>query len=146
MIEIDWHPTTRQLRRFGLSTAVFAGAIGAWAFWAKSLLGFDLSVAAADGTAIGLWCLAGTGLVLGLAAPRVLKPLYLALTVITLPIGFVVSWVVLLAVFALILTPLGLALRLLRRDPLQRRFEPEAETYWVDHPQPPTPDRYFRQF
>jgi hypothetical protein len=146
MIEIDWHPTPRQLRGFGLTTTVFAGAIGAWAFWGRSLFGFDLSDAGADGAAAGLWCLAGAGLALGLAAPRLLRPLYVVLTVITIPIGFVVSWAVLLAVFALVLTPVGLLLRLLGRDLLKRRLEPEAETYWVDHPQPPTPDRYFRQF
>ena len=31
-------------------------------------------------------------------------------------------------------------------DPMQRRFEPSAETYWIERSPPTDPDRYFQQF
>jgi hypothetical protein len=32
------------------------------------------------------------------------------------------------------------------RDPLARRFDRDAETYWVPREETPDPARYFRQF
>jgi hypothetical protein len=58
----------------------------------------------------------------------------------------VVSHVVLLLVFAVVVTPVALLLRLLGRDPLERRPDPRAATYWVDRKTEPDPRRYFRQF
>jgi hypothetical protein len=37
-------------------------------------------------------------------------------------------------------------MRALGRDPMQRQFEPEAATYWVEHDPATDPKRYFRQF
>ena len=49
-------------------------------------------------------------------------------------------------VFYVVLTPVGLIFRAIGRDPLHRRFEPTASTYWV--PREPARDaqRYYRQF
>jgi hypothetical protein len=49
-------------------------------------------------------------------------------------------------VFYLVFTPVGLVMRLLGRDPLQRRFDREAGTYWVDHVEPRSVEEYFRQY
>jgi hypothetical protein len=64
----------------------------------------------------------------------------------TLPIGLVVSFVMLGLFYFLLITPLGLVFRLLGRDPLHRRFDPKAETYWVEHQPADRPERYFQQF
>ena len=51
----------------------------------------------------------------------------------------------LVSIFALIFTPVGLALRLLRKDPLTQKLEPGAESYWL--PRKPTdPARAEKQF
>ncbi len=51
-----------------------------------------------------------------------------------------------LILFYLIFTPVGLIVRLIGRDALQRRFDGQAKTYWspleIDIPA----KRYFRQF
>ena len=53
---------------------------------------------------------------------------------------------VLYFLFFFMLTPVGLFFRLTGKDPLHRRFDPEASSYWTD----PRPRRgkesYFRQF
>ncbi|MBW2459320.1 MAG: hypothetical protein JRI68_32810 [Deltaproteobacteria bacterium] len=57
----------------------------------------------------------------------------------------VVSTVLLLALYYLVFTPIGLLARLFGYDPMGRRFERQARTYW----QPSQPRegvaRYFRQ-
>jgi hypothetical protein len=41
---------------------------------------------------------------------------------------------------------LGLLFRLVRRDPLGRKFDPRAKTYWHCRKPPDDLARYFRQF
>jgi hypothetical protein len=53
---------------------------------------------------------------------------------------------VLAMVYYGIFTPIGLGLRLMGRDPLRRRFDPQARSYWVDRRAPADVKRYFRQF
>ncbi len=72
--------------------------------------------------------------------------IYIAATVAAFPIGWVISHLVMGLFYYGILTPLGLVFRLMGRDPLQRRLDPEAKTYWTPHPGHNDPARYFRQF
>jgi len=54
-------------------------------------------------------------------------------------------YLLLVLVFFLVFAPVGLALRLLGKDPLQRRLQPEAETYWIPR-RPKDPKHIERQF
>jgi hypothetical protein len=50
-------------------------------------------------------------------------------------------------VFYTTVTPIGLARRLLGKDPLRRRFDRDAVTYWIERDPPgPAPDTMTRQF
>jgi hypothetical protein len=57
--------------------------------------------------------------------------------------GRVMGGVILTLVFVLVMTPLGLVLRLLGRDPLQRKWEPGAASYWIRSRQPGQVERLF---
>ena len=61
-------------------------------------------------------------------------------------VGIVVSNVIVAAVFYLAVTPIGLLLRLIGKDPLERRFDRSATTYWKPAEKNVAPGRYFRQF
>jgi hypothetical protein len=74
------------------------------------------------------------------------RAVYLVLTVVAMPIGFVVSFVLLAAFYFLLLTPVGLFFRAIGRDPLCRRFEREADSYWRPRKPSADADRYFHQF
>ena len=50
-----------------------------------------------------------------------LRPLFIGLSAVTMPIGIVVSYTVLAVVFYGVLTPIGLVMRLFGRDTMQRR-------------------------
>lgn len=145
MIELKLNPDARALRTFGGAALVAFGALGAAARWRGALLGIGLGEAA-DTVSLLLWGLAALCGVLALAAPRALLPLYVALSLITYPIGLVLSFVLLLVLFALVITPMGLVFRLLGKDPLQRRFDRDASSYWVPYRRRGGAERYFRQF
>jgi len=83
---------------------------------------------------------------IGWAVPATMRVLYLGMSHLGLPIGFVVSLVILTAVWYLVFTPIGLVLRLAGYDPLGRRFEPQRDSYWVERRTQPAVQRYFRQY
>jgi uncharacterized membrane protein len=63
-----------------------------------------------------------------------------------LALGTVTSPVLLGLVWILLFVPLGLIFRVAGRDPLQRRFPSERDTFWEPHPPPRDVRNYYRQF
>ena len=88
---------------------------------------------------------AGAG-VLFWVIPQIAKPFYLVWYFAACCIGIVVSNLLIAGFFYLVVTPVGLIMRLLGRDPMKRRFEREATSYWMDAEKGVDPKRYFRQF
>jgi len=136
-MEVEWHPTDRQLRVFG-----FSGLVASIA--AALILRFVWHV----GTFwAGLALTAGAGIFL---CSRISRPatrlLYVGLTLAAMPIGLVVSFVLLAGFYFLLLTPLALLFRLIGRDTMRRKWEPRAETYWTNHESAQTMERYLHQF
>ena len=145
MIELNLNPPPKTLRTFGLIGVVGFGLIGAMFFWQIGL-GKLPSAEAARTTAFVLWALGAYCGLFAAIAPAAVRPVYVVLTLITFPIGFVVSYIVMGIVYYLVLTPVGLIFRLIGRDAMNRRFDPAAETYWVERRRPESVKRYFRQF
>ena len=136
LIDINWKPNDRQLRQFAIAFLVFAGVAGGVLWW-RIGLGWPSKA---------LWIAGPIVAAIGLAFPRAIKPLYLGLTVVAFPIGFVLGYILLGLTYYLVVTPVGLAFRLLGRDPMRRKLDPEASTYWLERRRPEGPGRYFRQF
>ena len=44
------------------------------------------------------------------------------------------------------LTPIGLAMRVFRYDPMSRALEPDRKSYWIERDPQPDPKQYFRQY
>lgn len=81
------------------------------------------------------YVLAGLGaalVVLGTLAPVVLRPLYRVWMALALVLGFIMTRVILTLVFYLLVTPIGLALRLFGKDSMHRKLDPEASSYWIE--------------
>jgi hypothetical protein len=145
MVELNLRPETRQLRQFGWIALAAFGVIGAVVLFRGGLLGISFG-AAARPIAFALWTLGVLSGLLSLVWPEGNRPLFVALGVLTFPIGWVLSHVVLAVVFFGVLTPVGLLFRLFGRDPLERAFRPEMKSYWVDLPEVKDDGEYFRQF
>jgi hypothetical protein len=62
------------------------------------------------------------------------------------PFGWLLAHLLLAAIYFLLITPIGLILRIVRRDPLAREFEHEAQSYWTPRPANDDRSRYFRQY
>jgi len=137
LIEVQWHPTSKQLRVFGVG-GLLASIIAALVLhfvWGAALL-YTVVVLVAGATI----CLCS------LTSPAATRILYLGLTLVAMPIGFVVSIVLLAAFYFLLLTPVALVFRLIGRDALCRRFDAATESYWVPHKPSEDMERYFHQF
>ena len=86
-------------------------------------------------------------LVAALAIPSVLAPLNRLWLTIGLLLHRLVSPVVLGIIFFGVVTPTGLVMRALGKDPLRLKLEPRATTYWIDRqPRGPSPDSLRDQF
>jgi saxitoxin biosynthesis operon SxtJ-like protein len=125
---------TRQLRQFGLLVGGIFGAMGLWPLvWRHQ--------------SPRLWAMAlAVALVVpALVAPRVLAPAHRAWMALAEVLAWVNTRILLGLVFYLVVTPIGLLMRLLRRDPMRRQLEPAGESYRVRcTPRPAT--HMLRQF
>ena len=102
-----------------------------------------------SGDSVRAWSLAIaiTFLVAALALPSVLTGLNRIWLRFGLLLHRIVSPVVLGIMFFLVVTPTGLLMRLLGKDPLRLRYEETASTYWIDRTPPgPAPESLDRQF
>ena len=136
MIPIEHNPSRRQLTVFGLLWLVAFGILGAMSCWKSGSL---LKAGA-------FWTLGTVIPAAGLIWPEVLRIVYVSAAYSTFPIGLAVSFVILVMIYYLVLTPIGLALRLSGHDPMQRRFDRTAQSYWTPRKQEEKTERYFQQF
>jgi hypothetical protein len=111
----------REWRKFGLSSALVLALLTGLLCW-RGWVSRPAAVAALTGLlAVAL---------LAMARPRWLRGPYRAGMKVSHALGRVVAPLVLGVIFLLVLTPLGLVLRLLGKDLLRLRRNPGATTYW----------------
>ena len=137
LFELELRPEKHQLRSFGLFWLpgfCLLVALFAWLRYEQSQLALVLAAVAL------------VSILVSLVQPRILQPLFVILMVATFPIGIVVSHLLIAAVYYLVITPIGLLLRLGRRDAMKRRFPAGEESYWVERETVEDQGRYFRQF
>jgi hypothetical protein len=136
LIEINRNPSPRDLRWFGLIVALFCAVVGAVLWWR-----FDLPAAGRVAALVGLVLMAAY-----YALPPIRRAMYVGWMYLFFPLGFVLAHVVLAIIYFLVLTPVGLVMRLFRRDPMQRSLDRDADTYWEARDPNVPPERYFRQY
>jgi hypothetical protein len=86
-------------------------------------------------------------IVAALFAPILLRPLHKAWMILSFFLGGVMSRLILSLLFYLILTPVGLLLRLFGKDLLHLRRNPRAQSYWLERTvAAKTPEQYKRAF
>jgi hypothetical protein len=135
LLQLNVAPSTKELRLFAGLWWPLMCALAGMALIRK----FHLPEAA-----LGLWIVGGILAVSGLGWPAIIRPVYSALLLLTYPIGFALSYVLLFAVYFFIFTPIGALVRIFH-DPMSRKLDRATSSYWRAH-QPDPLDRYFRQF
>src|SRR5262245_2219288 len=129
------NPGPRELRRFALAMLIGFFLLGLVAAWRHQHAG-GLS-----------WALGGRGmgLALGSLVAGLGRWVYVAVNGVSSLVGFVVSHVLLTAIFYRLFTPLAVALRLGGKDLLQRR-RPRPAPSWLDRKKERGEDSYYRSF
>ncbi len=137
LVEINWNPNRKELRNFAIVALIASAVISALLYVLKGLAVQWVLIICAMGFVAFLS---------SFICVKITRIIYLSLILVTFPIGYAVSFVLLAAFYFLLLTPLGLLFRLFGRDPLGRKFDPGTDSYWVTHCPPESLDRYFHQF
>jgi hypothetical protein len=133
LTHIEWNPTDRQLRQFGIACLI-AFPFLAW-LWAGNTRWTWL------GLGIGFACF-----IIGTCIPRALRPLFLLLSLLAAPMGLIVGEIFLLIAYFVVMLPIGLIFRLRGRDALQRDVGIAKDSYWQAKKPPGAISSYFRQF
>ncbi len=82
----------------------------------------------------------------GLFFTSLLNPLFRGWMRFAKALAWFNTQVILVLMFYLVVTPIGLVMRLVGKDPLQRKMEPDRDSYWEDKSLPKDPDQYKKQF
>ena len=125
---------TKQLRHFGLLVGGIFGVIGLWPMvWRhQPMRSWALVLAVAL-------------IVPGLVAPRILSPVHRAWMKLGEGLAWVNTRIILGVVFYVVVTPLGILMRLVSHDPMRRKLERTEESYRLRcKPRPAT--HMLRQF
>jgi saxitoxin biosynthesis operon SxtJ-like protein len=145
MVEINFRPDERTLRQFGWIALGGFGllALCAWNGWMVFRHGLGEW---REAVAFGLLGLGALSALFSLVFPRANAPLFVGLSVAAFPLGFVLSYVIMATLFYVVIAPVGLCMRMFGMDPMDRRFLPDAPTYWQDARPPRAKADYFKQF
>ena len=137
LIDINWRPDAKECRRFGWFSLVLPGAIaGAMVYLYALPAPWAIAIGAAGAVVF----------VLSRIRAELARPVYVGMIVLTYPIGWVFSHLILAVFYYGLLTPIGLTFRLFRRDALQQKWDPSAPSYWHKHRPPDNVRQYFNQF
>jgi hypothetical protein len=127
--------TREEVRKFGILFAVVFTAVAVYSRY--------------RGIDPWYWFLVGAGgfLLTGHVAPGVLRPLYVGWMKFANLLGWINTRVLLGIFFYLVLTPIGIVLRLTGKDLLDTKLDRHAVTYWKKREVAKTPrEQYERLF
>jgi len=145
LVEINFNPSTKTLRQFGVIAFVGFGILAALAYYEKLVFSVGLGEARLPIVAT-LAALGSIALLFSLVAPRANRILYVGLSLLAFPIGFVLSYVIMGTLFFLIIGPIAVVMRAFGKDPMHRAYDPNAPTYWSAARPPRDKESYFHQY
>lgn len=125
--------SAKQLRSFGFLVGGILAVIGLWPL----LFGKNMR----------LWAVIPAGLLLflGMIAPGSLEPVYRVWMKVGHVLGAINTKIILGVTFYGLFVPMGFFMRLAGKDPMRRRFDPDAKTHRVPSSQRPG-SHMLRQF
>ena len=129
-------PSNRDLNILALLFLVIPGLIGLYMVFRK---GSDAGY---------VWMVVGAAL----AASRLIRPLFKTIYSLwvgfSVILGYFISRALLTIIFVVVLTPTGLIMRLVGKDPMDRKWDPTAESYWIkrEDGRSANLERYEKQF
>jgi hypothetical protein len=139
--EVNWKPGPPELRSFGRSLMIGFPIVAVVLFIIAVLRTWSVPVwplwVALGGFGVGAICR---------TVPAVAPPFYYLWYGFGCSMGFIITNVVISAIYYLVFAPIGFCLRATGRDPMERKFLPVDTTYWKDAEKITDSERYFRQY
>ena len=136
LIKLNTNPPLAQLKSFGrLWTPLFA-----------IIIGLNVAFNGHFEAAVTIQIIAAVICFVAWCCPKMLKFPFVAAMIVTYPIGIVAGWVLLRAIYYGCLCPIGLMLKVFRKDLLQQRWDLNSASYWTDRRDVVGSHQYFRQF
>lgn len=136
VVEVNWNLSPKQLRIFSVLQLVFFAIIAAWLHYGTSH-GHIGRIVLVVSAIVG---------VVGFVWPPLMRVVYVVWMALVFPIGWTVSHIVFAVLFYLVITPIAIIMKLCGYDSMQRKFDPEASTYWKRRESREDTSRYFKQF
>lgn len=125
MIKLDLKPAPHIIKQFAWFAVIGMGLLAYAAL--KFSVGFVWD------HPVFLMCI-GIGvlqlLLFQVGVPILSRTLFVVLSVAFVPIGFVLSHVLLAVIYYLVVTPIALVFRLIGRDVIGKKLDRNAKTYW----------------
>jgi hypothetical protein len=82
--------------------------------------------------------------IVGLIKPGAIRLPFIVASIVAYPIGWLMSQILLAAMFYGVITPIGFFWKIRGRDTLQLRSQPKQSTFWIKRGPQPSPDRYLK--
>lgn len=120
MDRINQQPTMRDLRQFGLLVGGVFAVIGLWPVVFRS-----------ESPRLWAMILGSLLVVLGTIAPQSLKQIHKGWMKVGHILGSINTKIILGIIYYLLITPMGLVMRLLGKDPMHRVLTQDTDTYRI---------------
>ncbi len=133
---VQMEPTKRDMNILALLFLGIGCAIGAYVlFWKGSSNGY-------------IWAAGGAALCACRAIPPLFRGIYRFWVGFSVVLGYFVSRILLTIIFFIVVLPTGIIMKILGKDPMERRRDPDTATYWKQkEPEADTSiERYEKQF
>ena len=108
----------KDIRSFGVTIGIILLIVAGFLFY-KEKESFQLFI-----------YIAGSFISLGFLVPIILKPIYLVWMIFAVILGWFMTRIILSLLFYLVVTPIGLVLRLLGKDLLELKKQEVQGSYW----------------
>ena len=140
--EVNWNPDAAERRKFARSLVIGFPCVavillltgwlktGVWKFQPALIIG-------------------GGGFVIGvvlLALPGIARPFYVIWYGLACAMGLVVGNILLAVVFYILITGVGIAMRVAGKGSINKTLDKRSASYWNDAKPVTDPQRYYRQF
>ena len=128
--------TYKELRKFGTAMTIVLATIATVRIWRGHVVSAQVlyGIVAYALLSISLW-------------PPALRPTHWLLMKIAHALGWLNTRLILIVLFYIVFTPIGLLLRLFGKDLLSRKIDRGAKSYWIEKEKEEfEPARYERQF
>ena len=112
--------TKKDLRQFGVGLGVILVILGTIHFFKHN-----------DKTSYVLWGISIFPLISGIFIPNIIRPVYKVFLKVAHAIGWFNTRVILIVLYYLLLTPIGLIMKLFGKDLLNIRIDKKQKSYWI---------------